>query len=336
MADIEQQRAALERMIDLALFLAAHPGQPIPGTVIKSQLYDALQERPQDLGAFRRMLARDRVDLEAAGLVITADPEGNYTFAPEANFAPALDLRPAERAAAALAAAALIDDPLFPLPVALRVALIKLSRVLDDNGALLDGELAARSNRSGGAELPEVARWTGMILHAQLERRRLELDYRDEAGNKSLRTVAPFGLFLLNSQWYLVGEDSLRGAVRVFALARIRDLRLTEEAFALPDDFSVERWRQLPFRLSDAPRDREACLIIPAARQREVAEITLGKGALTPRDDGSLLWKIPYPSAQQERLVRYALEQGLSFTADSPEELTALRRALAEVERVHA
>ena len=335
MASIRQQRAALERLIDLALFLAAHPGQPISGEVIKAEVYDSLSGKPQDLAAFRRMLSRDRGDLEAAGLRIVADPEGNYTFDPQANYAARLDLSPAERAAAAMACAALMDDPLFPLPVALRLALVKLSRVLDEDGVLLDGTVAARSNLAGASPLSRPSRWTELILHAQLERRCLDLRYVDKAGHRSARQVAPYGLFLLGGQWYLVGLDSLRDDIRVFAVSRIEELVLTEAPFDLPDDFSVERWRQLPFRLSSAPRDREARLLIPAARAREAAEITRGKGTIEPLEDGALLWKIPYPSGQQDQLVRYALEQGLSFTSDCLAERAALRSALEEVARVH-
>ena len=335
MASTRQQSAALERMIDLALFLAAHPGRPISGAAIKAEVYDRLLDRPQDDGAFRRMLSRDRAELEAAGLRITADPAGNYTFDPRDNYAADLKLSPAERAAAALAASALADDPLFPLPVALRLALIKLSRVLDEDGVLLDGAVAARSNLAG-QDTGAGPCWTELIIHAQLEGLCLDLRYRDKDGRQSSRRVAPYGLFLLSGQWYLVGFDSLRSDVRVFAVARIGELTSTEEPFTLPDDFSVERWRQLPFRLSSEPRDRESCLLIPATRAPEAVEITRGKGTIEPCEDGTLLWKIPYPSGLLDRLVRYALEQGLSFTGDSPVERSAWRHALEEVVHSHA
>ncbi|MCL2655230.1 MAG: WYL domain-containing protein, partial [Coriobacteriia bacterium] len=267
MPSAKQQHAAQERVIDLALFLAAHPDRPIPGAVIKAEVYDALLKAPQTDATFLRMLNRDRAQLEAAGLSISADAEGNYRFASQQNYAPDPGLSPAERAAAALAAIALADDPLFPMPVALRLALVKLSRLLDEDGALLDSAVAARSNLALDASYPSAsARWTELILHAQLMRRCLELRYRDRQGARTVRQVAPYGLFLLSGQWYLAGHDFLRDDIRVFTVARIEELRMVEATFRLPDDFSVERWRQLPFRLSSAPRDRTAQLLIPAAR----------------------------------------------------------------------
>ena len=330
-----QQQAIFERVINLALFLAAHPDNPIPGAVIKAEVYDNLLGEPQSMAAFLRMLSRDRGQLEAAGLHITADPQGNYTFASQQNYSADLDLSPAERAAAALAAVALADDPLFPMPVALRLALVKLSRLLDDDGALLDGTVAARSNLASTTP-SSAARWTELILHAQLEHHCLELQYRDKQGARSTREVAPYGLFLLSGQWYLAGHDYLRDDIRVFTIARIEKAQMIGRTFCLPDDFSVERWRQLPFRLSSALRDRTAQLLIPAARAHEAEEITRGKGTIEPLEDGALLWAIPYPFEQQDQLVRYALEQGLSFTGDSPVELAAWRYALEEVARVHA
>ena len=359
MASSKQQRAALERIIDLALFLAAYPARPLPGAMIKTELYDKLFDRPQSEAAFRRMFDRDRQQLEAAGLHIAVSAEGTYTFDPGQNYLADLKLSPAERAAAALAAAALVDDVLFPLPVALRLALIKLSRVLDENGALLDDVLPVHSDlaRGGGSRQAEdgaadgeldgaaaktgttatpAARWTELIIHAQLESRCLEMRYRNSAGRVSVREVAPYGLHLLGSQWYVVGLDSLHEEVRVFQVARILELQVSDARFTLPDDFSVERWMQLPFRLSNAPRDHEASVLIPEERSFEVEKITRGKGSLEPTADGRLLWKITYPTAQLDRLVRYALEQGLSFAADSAREQTALRNVLEKVAAAHA
>jgi len=301
MASFKQQRAALERVIDLALFLAAHPARPLSGALIKAELYDTLFANPQSEESFRRMFDRDRARLEAAGLVIEVDTTGTYTFDPQQNYLADLDLSAAERTAAALAAAALADDPLFPLPVALRLALIKLSRVLDENGALLDADrLPVRSNLSRDAEVTSEpgaerspARWTELIIHAQLESRCLDMRYRNRQGGETSRRVAPYGLHLLGGQWYVVGFDSLRQEVRVFRLSRVRELKVAPETFTLPEDFSVERWMQLPFRLSNAPRDREACVLIPAQRAPEAESVTRGKGVIEPAADGTLLWKIP-------------------------------------------
>jgi len=329
-------------MIDLALFMAAHPDRPISGATIKAEVYDNLLETPQSTSAFLRMLNRDRSQLEAAGLSITADPEGNYTFARQQNYTADPGLNAAERAAAALAAVALAEDPLFPMPVALRLALVKLSRLLDEEGALLDGTVAARSNldlsggSSSGGGSSAASDLTELILHAQLERHCLMLRYRNKQGVLTTREVAPYGLFLLSGQWFLAGHDYLRDDIRIFAAARIENLQESERRFCLPDDFSVERWRQLPFRLSSAPRDREAHLLIPTARAYEAEEITFGKGIVEPQEDGTLLWTVPYPSGQQDQLVRYALELGLSFTGDSDGEQAALRLALEEVVGTHA
>lgn len=348
MASSRQQQAALERLVDLALFMAAHPDRPISGSVIKAEIYDALLARPQTDSAFRRMFKRDREQLGAAGLRITSDPQGAYVFDSRLNYSADLKLSRAQRAAAALAAVALADDPLFPAPVALRLALIKLNRVLDEDGSLLESGDAplARIAVASGAEADEdapapapaasVPRWTELIMHAQLQRQRVDLRYRDQRGAITERTVAPYGLFLLGGQWYLCGDDSLRRDIRVFAIQRIQELRISARTFVLPDDFSVERWRQLPFRLSGEARDRTARLLIPAARAKASAEITRNKGVVEPAADGALLWTIPYPSAQQDRALRYALEEGLSFTEDSPAERKAQLRALEEVARAHA
>jgi proteasome accessory factor B len=54
-------------------------------------------------------------------------------------------------------------------------------------------------------------------------------------GEVSRRDVEPYGLFFLNSHWYLVGRDVERQAFRNFRVSRISNLKVNEAKKGTPD-----------------------------------------------------------------------------------------------------
>jgi len=56
--------------------------------------------------------------------------------------------------------------------------------------------------------------------------------YRDE---ETERDVAPYGLFFQRGNWYLIGHDNLRDAIRVFRTGRIRDPKINAARPQTPD-----------------------------------------------------------------------------------------------------
>jgi predicted DNA-binding transcriptional regulator YafY len=179
-----------------------------------------------------------------------------------------------------------------------------------------------------------VQDWAELLLFAQRRRLLLRLSYHNAKHETSERDIAPYGLYLLNGQWYLVAHDMAHNALKVFALTRIQGLELQDASFELPDDFDIARWVELPFRLSGkAERDAVARLRISARSPEKPETITFGKGSLEPQEDGSWIWGIAYPSAALAKLVAYALEHGLEFEA---EELAARELERATLEAVIA
>ncbi len=53
------------------------------------------------------------------------------------------------------------------------------------------------------------------------------------------RKVDPYTIWYFNGTFYLFGYCHMREEVRVFVLDRIRSLRLTEDVFTVPEDFSL-------------------------------------------------------------------------------------------------
>jgi predicted DNA-binding transcriptional regulator YafY len=64
---------------------------------------------------------------------------------------------------------------------------------------------------------------------------------------RTRRKVAPYKIWLFDGAFYLVGNCGLREDIRIFALDRIKSLRLTDETFEIPEDFKVEDFMQISF-----------------------------------------------------------------------------------------
>ena len=83
------------------------------------------------------------------------------------------------------------------------------------------------------------------LSDALARRKVVSFDYfAMERGERSRRTVEPYGLFFVSSHWYLTGRDVDRDALRNFRLSRIASVEVnpkkTQSAdYEIPSDFSL-------------------------------------------------------------------------------------------------
>jgi len=81
------------------------------------------------------------------------------------------------------------------------------------------------------------------IQQALLERRTLDLDYfAFSKQEETTRFVDPYHLTLHRGGLYLIGYCHTRKDLRIFAVERIRRLKVTDRRFAVPADFNPERF----------------------------------------------------------------------------------------------
>jgi len=86
------------------------------------------------------------------------------------------------------------------------------------------------------------------ISEATIHRKIIEIDYFTMSRKeKTHRKVAPYKIWFFDGAFYLVGNCGLREDIRIFALDRIKSLKLTDETFEMPDDFKVEDFMQTSF-----------------------------------------------------------------------------------------
>ncbi len=78
---------------------------------------------------------------------------------------------------------------------------------------------------------PEVRSHLGVVRRAIDERKVLEVDYRDAAGQVSARRLRALGLYFWGRTWTVAAWCELREDFRNFRLDRVEDLRLSEDRF---------------------------------------------------------------------------------------------------------
>lgn len=172
-----------------------------------------------------RTIERDLSALQQSGVPIYATPgrRGGYAIDTQHTLPP-LNLSAAEVAAIATALAV---ESSTPFTHAGRSALQKILAVLHEVDADGTRELASRIRLF---DVPhESVRPPGVVEHAIVQRRVLELEYTDKTEARTNRVVEPIALLGVHPNWYLFGWCRLRDAPRAFRLDRIRGAVMSDE-----------------------------------------------------------------------------------------------------------
>jgi proteasome accessory factor B len=252
----------VERVLNLLALLL---DTKVPLT--REELVRELDGYPEALSAYRRAFERDKETLRGMGVPITTEMIGDageigYRVRPDDYYLPDLGLTSEETAALRVAVSAISLGN-----QAGEGALMKLGGVGDESAAPI-------------ASLP-IAPALATLFEAFRHRAVVTFVHRGRT-----RTVEPWGLSSKRGQWYLVGYDRDREAVRAFRADRIEgDVSVgATEAFRAPADFRPDDHVQdRPWLLGDdAPVTVR--LAVDAAR-RDAVLAALGTDAIIVADD---------------------------------------------------
>ncbi len=96
-----------------------------------------------------------------------------------------------------------------------------------------------------------------LLTEALRTRTRVRFRYHGiHRGEPTDRDVAPYGLLYQHGQWYLIGEDATRDAIRVFRMGRMEapssDVKSPGREYEIPADFDVSSYaRREPWELGE-------------------------------------------------------------------------------------
>jgi predicted DNA-binding transcriptional regulator YafY len=320
---------AVERLVNLALYLA-----DARGSVTASDIREAVSGYPPeaDEPAFKRMLERDKDVLRSAGLVIDSDDLGNYRLDKRASYVAPVTLSAEEAAAVRAAGVASLGDPSFPFAFDLRLALTKIAAETDAPDSSVTGMLADEAPDRQGELVAELA-------SAAARSKRVLFDYTNSHGACGPHEIEPYGLFVHDGRWYLVGRDTARSEVRTYAVTRMGEITVNPAApktpdFCRPVDFDVASFIRLPFQYGPAEHRFTARLRFDAATAWRASSLAEGHGTLVA-DGDAVVWEVEARSVMQ--LARFVVEQGPGISLEAPgNAASTLAAGLSRVASTHA
>ena len=218
--------------------------------MIQSSAGIAVDDAARKLDCAVRTIWRDLRVLEQAGFPLYDDKSGDgrrSLWKLEEKFTLGL---PVKLTLAETAALLMSRDLLRPagaqaLGTVVTSAFDKIGRVLSrDARELLDQMSESIGVRAVGAKLQAPsAEHVALIERALLERRRLDMRYysmgRDE---ENRRQVDPYHLTVYDGGFYLVGYCHWRKTERIFAVERIRELKILGTHFGVRSGFNAEEY----------------------------------------------------------------------------------------------
>ena len=320
----------VERLVNLALFLAA-AREPVSAEDIRAEVQGYAPGQADE--AFKRQFERDKDDLRTAGFVILTDVEneGLYRLDRSATFAAPLDLTAREAAAVRAAATALLDDASFPFSADLHLAMAKISSAIDSGDVPAAARLADEDPGQQGSIVAQLAEAAG-------HRKSVGFGYTNSYGASAPHKVEPYGLFLHDGRWYLVGRDTAKDEPRTYTVARMSDVsvnpgRPKSPDFERPDGFDVARFVRLPFQYGPTASEFEALIRFDASALWRADSLSAGHGVVEPNGSGAV-WRVLAHS--QPRLLQFVLDNGPGLElVGPPEAVGALQSGLEEVLRIH-
>lgn len=107
------------------------------------------------------------------------------------------------------------------------------------HGVLSDS--AAVKERVVLENVPAGLQYLNTIITAIKANQRLSIGYRKFGTEGYVKTVCPYALKLFHQRWYLLGKND-EDQMRVYAFDRMNEVRLLDETFEMPEDFSAQAY----------------------------------------------------------------------------------------------
>lgn len=153
---------------------------------------------------------------------------------------------------------------------------------------------------------------------------RVQMVYWTASRNQTTRRVVdPYGLALLDGDWYLIGHCHERGSVRIFAIQRIKSVHPTGETFDRPPAFRLDHYLHGSFRAIRGDGSHDVALRFTRESAGRVAEKQWhASQILEPQPDGSLI--VRFHVTDLREIKRWVLSWGAECEVLQPRELCEL------------
>ena len=91
-------------------------------------------------------------------------------------------------------------------------------------------------------DIPHGTEYLQTIIDAMQQSKELAIDYQPFYGHRASYTIQPYAMKAYHQRWYIVGFIKELDAIRNIALDRLLEMTITEQSFALPENFNAEKY----------------------------------------------------------------------------------------------
>jgi predicted DNA-binding transcriptional regulator YafY len=164
------------------------------------------------------------------------------------------------------------------------------------------------------------------LSEAAAKRKQVEILYKAAStGKETIRKVDPYQVWAMNGSFYLIGKCHVREAIRTFAMDRIKELKVLDQLFTFPKDFSLEEYLQTAFRVMRGKPETVKVYFRPGAAQVVKERIWHPSQEIREQADGSLTITLEVPINYE--IVSWILGFGSATKVLAP---TSLKKRIQE------
>ncbi|OHD07056.1 MAG: hypothetical protein A2Y41_07125 [Spirochaetes bacterium GWB1_36_13] len=201
----------------------------------------------------------------------------------------------------------------------------KLMKIFDKIHRILDEKIEIKASWLNfkytflypGASIVEDEVWE-TVFRGLEENREMEILYTKPGEEAEKRLIHPYHIVNNNGTSYLIAYCMTRQGIRVFALSRIQNPRLTERQFEISKDFQIEEFLQKKFGVLPEEEEKEIKIRFnPDAAFYIKERIWFPEQKLSEEKDGSLT--LSFQTRSLPEVKRWVMNWGKNAKVLAPE-----------------
>lgn len=169
-----------------------------------------------------------------------------------------------------------------------------------------------------------------LLSAAERASRSVQFEYEDKEGNRTTRTIDPYGFILSTGRVYCVAYDHGRREQRTFAVDNIHHPDVLGSTFTKPQDFNIEEFaaESISGVLHGSHTTHVRVRFDARVAKAAIAARVLAGREIDRHSDGSV--EISYRVADTDELVRWVLGWGAQAEVLAPDEVRLRAAALVD------
>lgn len=296
----------------------------------------------EELEVTQKTVQRDVTFMQdRLGLPLAYDQQQHgYHYTEDVSTFPVFEVGAGELAGLFLARQAIETVRGTQLEATMREIFGRLTRAIDGRIEFRWDDLDRALSRKPAAAAKLDLRLFGRLAEAVVRRREVAFGYRKLGGERTEpRRLQPYHLGEVDQCWYVIGRDLDRGALRTFALPRIRGLKVLKTQFEVPDDFDGVAYLGSSFGVWVDPErpgfKQEVRIELSGYAAQLVQERRWHPSQqVSPLNARSTRVEVRFEVGRLEELVRWTLSWGGKAKVLAPAELK--QRVAAEARLIQA